>query len=214
MQIIDSLYLKKKAKYITLSIVYTIFVFWMLLNGEAFLGYWESSWTFSILFYLLGVTAFLSVAEKLPVDLKKPVSDSIFGFLIAFPLFTVIFFVIAQSGLYFQGIVPLPSHMVVPTIIYQVGIVAASEEIIFRGVIFRLFHKINPYLGYFGSSALFAAFHWAAYGGSYPALLIAFAMGIILALLTKYFNIGVAIGMHSSYNAFLIGATAIIFLTA
>ena len=214
MEIINSLYFKKKAKYITLSIVYTIFVFWMLLNGEAFLGYWESSWTFSILFYLLGVTAFLSVAEKLPVDLKKPVSDSIFGFLIAFPLFTVIFFVIAQSGLYFQGIVPLPSHMVVPTIIYQVGIVAASEEIIFRGVIFRLFHKINPYLGYFGSSALFAVFHWAAYGGSYPALLIAFAMGIILALLTKYFNIGVAIGLHSSYNAFLIGATAIIFLTA
>ena len=212
MQIINSLYFKKKAKYITLSIVYTIFVFWMLLNGEAFLGYWESSWTFSILFYLLGVTAFLSVAEKLPVDLKKPVSDSIFGFLIAFPLFTVIFFVIAQSGLYFQGIVPLPSHMVVPTIIYQVGIVAASEEIIFRGVIFRLFHKINPYLGYFGSSALFAVFHWAAYGGSYPALLFAFAMGIFLALMTKYFNLGVAVGCHAAINCIILGATAIIYL--
>jgi len=212
MEIIDNAYLKKNIKYITLSIVYAIFVFWMLLNGEAFLGYWDSNWTYSILFYLVGVSIFLGIAEKLPVDLKKPVSDSFFGFLIAFTLFTVIFFAIAQSGLYFQNIVPLPPNMVIPTIIFQVGIVAASEEIIFRGVIFRLFHKINPYFGYFGSSILFALFHWAAYGGSYPLLLIAFAHGIILALLTKYFNIGVAIGYHAALNCLILGATAVIWV--
>ena len=104
--------------------------------------------------------------------------------------------------------------MVIPVIIYQVGIVAVSEEIIFRGVIFRLLHKINPYVGYFGSSAIFAVFHWAAYGGNYSALLIAFAMGIIFALLTKYFNIGVAIGCHAAVNCMILGATAIIYLTA
>jgi len=213
MEIIDSSYLKKKAKYITFGIGYAIFVFWMLLNGEAFLGYWEDSWTYSILFYLVGVSIFLSVAEKLPIDLKKPIPESIYGFLIGFPLFTVIFFVVAQSGLYFQGIVPLPSHMVVPVIVYQVGIVAVSEEIIFRGVIFRLFYKINPYFGYLVSSALFAGFHWAAYGGSYQLMLIAFAMGLILAYLTEKYNIGVACGLHSSYNAFVLGATAIIYLT-
>lgn len=214
MEIIDPAYFRKKAKYITIGIVYAIFAFWMLLNGEAFLGYWDPSWTLSILFYLLGVTAFLSYAEKLPVDLKKPISDSIYGFLIAFPLFTVIFFAVAQSGLYFQGIVPLPPYMVLPTLIFQVGIVASSEEIIFRGVIFRLFHKINIYLGYLGSSALFAVFHWAAYGGSYSAMLTAFTIGIILCLLTKYFNIGVAIGFHAAFNCFVLGATAIIYLTA
>jgi len=212
MEVIDSSYLRKKAKYITLGIAYAIFAFWMLLNGEAFLGYWEESWTFSILFYLLGVTAFLGIAEKLPIDLKKPVSDSIFGFLIAFPLFTIIFFVIAQSGLYFQGIVPLPPHMVIPMLVYQIGIVACSEEIIFRGSIFRLLHKINPYLGYFGSSAIFAGFHFAAYGGSYQLMLIAFAMGIILAFLTEKYNIGVSIGFHAAYNCFLSGVTAIIYL--
>jgi len=214
MEIIDPAYFRKKAKYITIGIIYVIFAFWMLLNGEAFLGYWNPSWTPSIIIYLLGVVAFLGYAEKLPVDLKKPVSDSIFGFLIAFPLFTVVFFAIAQSGLYFQGIEPLLPYMIIPTIIFQVGIVASSEEIIFRGVIFRLFHKINPYLGYLGSSVLFAVFHWAAYGGSYPAMLTAFSMGIIMCLLTKYFNIGVSISFHAAFNCFVLGATAIIYLTA
>ena len=212
MEIINSLYFKKKAKYITLALAYVIFAFWFLLNGEGALGYWDSGWTYSILLYLLGVVAFLAIAEKLPDDLKKPISDSVYGFLIAFPLFTVIFWCIAQSGLYFQDITPLPAYMVIPVIIYEVGIVAASEEIIFRGVIFRLFHKINPYLGYFGSSALFAVFHWAAYGGSYPALLFAFAMGIFLALMTKYFNLGVAVGCHAAINCIILGATAIIYL--
>lgn len=214
MEIIDSLYFKKKAKYITLGIAYAIFAFWLLINGEGIFGYWDSSWTLSILFYLLGVTVFLAIAEKLPDDLKKPFSDSFYGFLIAFPLFTVLFWCIAQSGVYFQNITPLPPYMVIPVIIYTVGIVAASEEIIFRGVIFRLFYKINTYLGFFGSSALFAVYHLAAYGGSYPALLIAFAIGIILALLTKYFNIGVAIGFHAAWNCMILGATAVIYLTA
>ena len=103
--------------------------------------------------------------------------------------------------------------MVVPVIIYQVGIVAVSEEIIFRGIIFRLFYKINPYFGYLVSSALFAGFHWAAYGGSYQLMLVAFSFGLILAFLTEKYNLGVAIGMHSSYNCLILGCTAIIYLT-
>lgn len=212
MEIIDATYLKKKAKYITFAVVYAIFAFWMLLNGEGFLGYWEAGWTYSILFYLVGVSIFLGIAEKLPIDLKKPVSDSVYGFFGSFVLFTVIFWVIAQSGVYFQNIIPLPSSMIVPVIIYQVGIVAVSEEIIFRGVIFRLLHKVNPYLGYLGSSTLFALFHWTAYGGSYQLMFFALAIGLILAYLTKHFNLGVAIGFHSAYNCFLLGATAIIYL--
>jgi len=213
MEIIDSSYFKKKAKYITFAVVYAIFAFWLLLNGEAALGYWEANWTYSILVYLVGVSIFLSIAEKLPIDMKRPASDSIFGFFIAFPLFTVIFFVVAQSGLYFQNIIPLPTGMVIPTIVYTVGIVAVSEEIIFRGVIFRLLHKINPYVGYLGSSALFAVFHFAAYGGNYSVMLIAFAIGLILAYLTERFNLGVAVGFHAAYNCFILGATAIIYLT-
>jgi len=213
MEIIDTDYFRKKAKYITLGIAYALFSFWLLLNGESVLGYWEPSWTYAILFYILGVAIFLTISEKLPIDLKKPISDSFFGFLIAFPLFTVIFWCIAQTGLYFQNITPALPYMIIPIIIYQVGIVATSEETIFRSIIFRLFHKINPYLGYFGSSAIFAVFHWAAYGGSYQLLLVAFAHGIILALLTKYFNIGVAIGYHAALNCMILGATAIIFLT-
>lgn len=218
MQIIDPSYIKKKAKYITLAIVYAIFAFWMLLNGEAFLGHWEGSWTLSILFYLVGVSLFLSIAEKLPTDLNKPISDSVFGFLIAFPAFTVVFWIIAQSGLYFQNIVPLPSYMVVPNIIYQTGIVATSEEIIFRGVIFRIFYRIRineddpPYIAYFVSSGLFAVFHYASYGGSFSAMFIAFIIGLLLAYLTEKYNIGTAIGFHASWNCFVIGATALIYL--
>lgn len=212
MEVIDVEYFRKKAKYIAIGIVYAIFAFWLLLNGESTFGYWDSNWTYSILIYLVGVSIFLGIAEKLPIDLKKPVSDILFGFLIAFPLFTVIFWAIAQSGVYFQGIIPLPSNMVIPVIIYQVGIVSVSEEIIFRGVIFRLLHKINPYAGYFGSSALFAVFHWAAYGGAYEYLLIAFVIGIILAYLTERFNLGFAVGFHAAYNCMVLGATAVIYL--
>ena len=214
MELIDPSYIKKKAKYVTFAIAYAIFAFWMLLNGEAFLGHWEGNWTLSILFYMVGVTIFLSIAEKLPTDLNKPVMDSFLGFLIGFPLFTVAFWLIAQSGLYFQDITPLPQYMVVPNMIFQAGIVATSEEIIFRGVIFRLFYKINSYAGYFVSSALFAGFHYAPYGGSVSLMFIAFALGLILAYLTERFNIGAAIGFHAAWNCFVVGATALVYVVA
>ena len=194
----------KKLKYISLGLVYAIFAFWFLLNGPSVFDYWDANWTYSIIFYIIGVCIFLTVIEKLPTDLKKPVGESFFGFLIGFPLFTVIFMLMSDAGLWFQNLTPLPTHMILPTMVYQIGIVAASEATIFRSAIFRTFHKINPYVGYFVASALFAGFHYAAYGGSFSLTLIAFCMGLILAYLVEKYNIGVAVGFHSAWNCIII----------
>ena len=59
---------KKKIRNVTVLILYAIFAFWFLINGESLFPEWDSSWTYSTLIYLIGVSIFLSIQEKLPKD--------------------------------------------------------------------------------------------------------------------------------------------------
>ncbi len=209
----------KKLKYITFGLSYAIFGFWFLINGESVLGYWNESWTWQILIYILGVAVFLAVLEKLPDEIKdtkregKSFQDNIRGFLISFPLFSVIFILFRDSGIWFQNLSTLPVYMVVSHIIFQTGIVATSEEIIFRGVIFTSFSKVHRIIGYLGSSFIFAVFHYNAYGGSINLMIVAFLLGLVLAFLVHMKNLGYAIGFHSAYNCFVIGATYLMIIS-
>ena len=197
----------KKLKKISLLLIYALFTYWLLLNGSA-LENWEGGWTTSILFYMVGVSMFLDISDKIPDKLKTPLAESIIGFLFGFVGFTVLFIGLHDMGWWFQGGHPLPANQIIPTLIFQGFIVSFSEEIIFRGIIFRYLYTINVPVAYIGSSAIFAVFHFAAYGGSVALMLIAFAMGLLLCYLVDRFNLGVAWAFHFAYNC---GALYIIF---
>jgi len=203
---------KKKLRNVTLLFIYSIFAIFFLINGGGLFSEWDASWTVTTLIYLVSVCTFLVVSEKLPkkeedyIDkqFEQPISKSIIGFCFTFPIVTILFILIKDSGLYFQNLAPMPLYLITATIIYQLVIVVSSEEIIFRGVIFRWLYRFHWIIAWVGSAALFALFHIAVYGGSVSNLFIAFLMGIVLAWAVDRWNLGVAISIHFAWNIFLL----------
>jgi len=204
---------KKSLKYITLTFCYALFAFYFLINGRALFPSWTANETNSIFIYLIGVTAFLTVSIPLgtKINLKNQVKliDIITNFSLAFPIFWIFFLLLKDAGIWFQGIHSIAPQLILPMVVFQVFIIGSSEELIFRGTIFPLLAKINVTIAIFLSSALFALFHFSAYGGNVMSVIVAFAIGIILVLLYIYFNIGTAIAFHSVYNLVIIGALII-----
>lgn len=194
-------------KYLTFGIVYAVFAFWMLINGENNLSYWNSSWTYSILFYISGVALFLSVTKNLPDDLKhSTTSENILTFLICLPIFVIVFNIFSDFGFWFTGIEKIPGEQVIPTALFHIGIVSTSEELIFRGVLFEKLKKVNIFLAYILSSVLFGIFHTASYGGDFGLIFVAIVMGLLLCVLYEKINLGASIAFHGAYNAVVSGA--------
>lgn len=195
---------KRKQQYVAFGLVYAIISFALLTNGEKLFEYWDSSWTYTTLFYMGGVAIFLAVAEKLPEDLRKPAIQSVYGFLTATVVFMLGFIALQKAGILVVGS-RMPVHLILPTFAFQLCIVAASEEIIFRAALFRALYRIRWYVAYIGSSLLFGGFHWAAYGGDVYSILFAIMMGFVFAFLADQINLGVAISLHFCWNYGLMG---------
>jgi len=197
-------------KKLSLLLVYAIVAFYFLVNGEGTFEEWDASWTWTTIIYVLGVSIFLSIQEKLPKELESPIIKSIIGFLASFLLATILFTVVKDAGVYFVNVTPLPISQILPILVFQLCIVVISEEIIFRGVIFGyFFSQFNLIVGILVSATAFSLFHLAVYQGSIGALMTAFLMGLLFAYCVKIWNIGVAIGIHFAWNAFVIGATVL-----
>jgi len=200
----------KNLEKITFILIYALFAFFFLINGEGLFDDWGQNWTWTTIIYLVGVSVFLGIEEKLPTDLKSPVFHSVIGFGLAFIIATIIFTILHDANLLFSDISPMPMGRIPATFIYQLVIVVCSEEIIFRGVVYSYIRKFSFYLAVFLSSAIFAVFHFVAYQGSWSAMMMAFLIGIILALCLEKWNLGVSVGVHFAWNAFILGITALV----
>ena len=197
---------KKKLRNVTVLIIYAIFSFWFLINGQELLPGWNESWTYTTIIYMVGVALFLSIQEKLPEELQSSIFKNIIGFCFAFPITIIILIMIRDSGYYFQEVTQKPIYLIPATLTYQLVIVSASEEIVFRGVIFRFLYQYNRYIGWFGSSLAFSLFHFAVYQGNISSLVFAFIMGLILVICADRWNLGVAMAIHWAWNIFILGA--------
>lgn len=204
---------RRKLRNVTILLVYALFAFWFLINGQELFPEWDATWTYTTIIYILGVTIFITVEDTLPKVKKKtppahesPLIDSIFGFCIAFPVTILILLAIRDSGIYFQDLDQMPNHLITATLVYQLVIVSSSEEIIFRGVIFRFLYQYHWLIAWFGSAFIFSIFHFAVFKGSISAFTIAFIIGIILAWCADRWNLGVTIAIHWTWNIFILGA--------
>jgi len=199
----------EKLEKISFLLIYALFAFYFLINGEGLFKEWDQSWTWITIIYLVGVSLFLGINEEIPQELEEKLEFTTIGFLASFLVLTMLFIVLHDFNLYFVDVTPISIKLLLPTLIFQLVIVVSSEEIIFRGVLLRYFYKYFGYLvAVLGTAIVFSLFHLVAYEGSIGSLLTAFLMGIILAVCTFKFNIGVALGIHACWNCYILGVTA------
>jgi len=193
-------------------IAYAIFIYYFLINGRALLPYFDDSWISATIFYMIGVSMTLNAVEDLPDKIRVHWKDVSIGFIVMFLLCTVVIFAALRDlNIIFVGIVPMKGYQVISHLVFQIGIVATAEELIFRGAIVSELEKHTAPIGvYLISSFLFSIFHLAAYGPNISSLFIIFIFGLILCYLTRKMNIGWAIGLHAAWNLFLIGATTLL----
>ena len=199
---------------ITILIIYSFIAFYFLINAEGLFSAWETNWTFNAIIYMLGVTLFLTVTDELPKELKSPLVINIKYFTIASLVTLVLLLVIQDFGLMFNNVNPMPYNLIPANMTFQLVIVASSEEIIFRGIIFgylydhfklrsdKTYGWIIPYVG---SAFIFASFHYAVYGLNLVNMSIVFVMGLIFAYMVDRWGIGASIGTHWIWNCIAIG---------
>lgn len=200
---------------VTILIIYSLFAFYFIINGRGFFSAWDTNWTFNAIIYVLGVTLFLVVVDSLPRELKSSTTDNI----IYFSIFSLIALVVLLSfkdlGLLFTDVAPLPVHLIPANLTFQLIIVASSEEIIFRGIIFGYLYdrfklrsdkKYGWLIPYFGQAVIFALFHFAVYGIDFSSMFILFLMALIFAYAVERWGIGASIGIHWVWNGVALGA--------
>ena len=191
--------------------------FFFLFNGSALFPEWEElgldKW---IMAYLIFQVAALAIARQQLSQLPLPLSVIWFagGFMAAFTLFTVLF---AGGGVE----QPFPVSGAVLGIIAFQFVVAASEEVAFRGILVRDLRPgvsgskkgpfpIATWITVIVSGIVFAGFHLAAYtavpGAGISAFIFPAVFGMAMGFLfLKTRSISVCIGIHWAYNLAVLG---------
>jgi len=195
--------------------LYALVAFWFLVNGEGVFTSWGTSWTFNAIIYLLGVSLFVSTLEdEFPVELRTSLPRTITYFSLFSIGSLIVLLVIQDFGLLFTGSAVMPYHLVLANMTFQLVIVASSEEIIFRGVVFGYLYdrfklRSDKQLGwvipYLLSAFIFAFFHFAVYGLNLSNMIIVFLMGLVFAYLVERWGLGASIGVHWIWNCMAIG---------
>jgi len=177
------------------------------INGEAiFKENWNPVWENLILIYIVLTIAFIVFSARQPKPIKTTIPIFVINFVLGFVITWIILLALLRIGI-IKVTSPALVGAFIPTLIFHCLIVAPSEEIIFRGVLF-------PTVGIIPSSFAFAFFHLAVYSGGVLSIaiiipfVIAFLVGIIYCFITKQYGIGMAIGSHSAWNGVMTGILA------
>jgi membrane protease YdiL (CAAX protease family) len=200
-----------RLKKITFLVIYALLASFFLVNGQSLFQQWDESWTYRTLIYIALVGLYLGVEERIPQELDGDTKQhSTLNVLIGFGITFIIGFlgviILRDSGLYFTGIKPIPVKYIPANFIYQFVIVVLSEEIIWRGILYRYFnHVFNWKYSVAITAILFSIFHWGIYGGDLTALWRAFLLGIVFAVCVHRWNIGIPIGLHLIWNLAVLG---------
>lgn len=199
---------------VTVLIIYALIAFYFVINGETLFNTWETNWTLNSIVYILGVTLFISVLDEIPKELKGGLFDNLKFFSISSILTLIVLLILRDFGLLFSNTSQLPYHLILSNMMFQLVIVATSEEIIFRGAIFGYLYdrfklrsekKHGWMIPYLLSSLIFALFHLAVYGLDLPTMIMIFSMGLLLCYAVDRWGIGASIGVHWIWNCMAIG---------
>jgi uncharacterized protein len=132
---------------------------------------------------------------------KNAARDFALGLLVGAALFSAVIAQLALSGHYHVDAVHVTSDLAIAVLLFLPG--AAIEEMLFRGVLFRLLEEwIGTWFALIVSAALFGLAHLANPGATAEsALAIALEAGVLLGLayiVTR--NLWFPIGLHFAWN--------------
>jgi uncharacterized protein len=132
---------------------------------------------------------------------KHALRDFTFGLLIGAALFCAVIVQLALTGHYHVEAVHVTSDLAIAVLLFLPG--AAIEEMLFRGVLFRLLEEwIGTWIALIISAVLFGAAHLANPGATAEsAFAIALEAGVLLGLayiVTR--NLWLPIGLHFAWN--------------
>jgi len=181
----------------------------LLINGSALFGtYWSEYEPILTIYILLDAILLpLSLMKIIPF-LEITISDAIIVFI---PTFLI-------GGFLFQALFRV-SPITVPVtnffldFIFQIFVVAFTEEMIFRGVLLQ--YNLGPIPGWLWTGIAFGFAHLNSYttrlGLDWGALIIAILMGWLFGLIVTYFSkmnlsgVGLTItwALHSAWNVAL-----------
>lgn len=195
-----------KINKVAFLIVFLILESALLIGGRSLPGFGNAWSTYQtpLMMYMVMSLAYLYMdksGEKLK-DLKFTTSAMwvVIGFIIAWAITLLIVMALSiqpNTILKSQSLMILTWH----------GIVAANEELIFRGV-------LPNHVGGLAATFLFAIFHFATYGWNFGAMMWAFVLGaVFLYAYRKIGNLGISIGLHWGYNGVLSGVLIANFIT-
>ena len=152
----------------------------------------------ALIVYMLLTTAFMTLVPRQPwmrVNLNQAVVWFVGGFIA-----TVILLTSIREIPHFFTSMQLTGPVFLTA--FHAIVVATNETWIFQGFLPIL---VGPLI----SCAAFSIFHYAAYGGAWPALLTAFIAGLLFYFIAKYVNIWLAVSIHAGYNVVLLGIFAL-----
>lgn len=179
---------------LAISIVIELF---LLVDGSILFGsLWEDYQSVLVLYLIMSGTLFAFVGRSPQANIS--IEDAVIYFVPAF----------VGGSLLIGSIIPrgpsigLESYIL--EIVFQVFVVALTEEMLFRGVL------IN-YIGVIPQGIVFGLFHLAAYtsvfGTSWISILTAMIMGILFGYIVKFLprkGIAITWGLHAAWNLAII----------
>jgi hypothetical protein len=136
-------------------------------------------------------------------DPRKAIRDLAFGVALGAVLFSCVIFELELGGWYRVSAIHVTPDVAIAALLLAAA--AITEELLFRGVVFRLVEEwAGTWIGLLISAVMFGAIHAANPGATWVSTLaIALEAGVLLAaafVVTK--NLWLPIGLHFAWNFF------------
>jgi membrane protease YdiL (CAAX protease family) len=198
-----------------IAIVSIIVDIYLWINGVALFGASFVNYIPAIQIYLVLIVLLIPLSlykNTFPI-MKLGIAETIIFFVPAFLITAVIFGALEHPNI--LNSTTLSYNEIIVSILFEIFVVAFTEEMFFRGVIQGILENYKIPFPYIWQGILFGLFHYEAYstvsGTSYGAMFVAMifgiAMGVIVYImqLWEHSNYGIAItwGIHSAWNLVL-----------
>ena len=192
-------------------IVAVIIDVYLLFDGKALFGLQFVNYEPDIELYLgmLAIVFVVSRSYNIP-ELKLGLGDLGLGFVPAFLATGLLLGNIEKVNV--LNAVSLGPGYLVLQILYEIFVVAFTEETVFRGILMPVFQKQGLPAPWLIQGIAFGLFHYAAYstqfGFSWSSIFVAIIFGSIMGLIVILFQsrgnasmgIAVTIGIHAAWN--------------
>lgn len=147
-----------------------------------------------------GIRRILEKEWPADLSLKRLLPDTGLGLGIGFGYFCIIVGIMLVTGVYSAGTLHAFSMDMLQMFIFYL-MVATAEEILFRGILFRMIdNHLGTVVAYVISALLFGFMHYFQ-GTLWSSIAIAIEAGLMLAAAYKYTNtLWLPIGIHWAWN--------------